>query len=286
MMVPGDQPVLGTDLVTEGLGAFDELNFLGRGTFGETYHAIRGDDVYAIKVIYYPDMPEHLWEREIAALERVDHPNIVGFRRSGRLSARGSTYPYLECDFVNGGTVRHRIAADEQPSDPAELRTFVTGLLAGVGEIHDLGILHRDIKPENIALQEGDWGSPVLLDFGLARVLDMSSHTDYPALIGTAPYMAPEQLRLQPARRRSDLFAIGVVTYEAGTGQHPFRTPEISSLQSLHDRIQNVLPEDPGSSPAFDEALTTVVLRLVSFREYERLGIGEALRDLAGLDES
>lgn len=99
-----EQPVLGPDVVTEGLGAFDELEFLGRGEFGETYRAVRGDDEYALKVIHRPDVPEHLWEREIAALERVDHPNVVGFRTAGRLRARGDTR--------NGGrnehAVRHR----------------------------------------------------------------------------------------------------------------------------------------------------------------------------------
>src|SRR5438876_8359254 len=90
---PFNQPVLGPDLVSEGLGAFDDLEFLGRGTFGETYRAVRGEDEYCLKVIFFPDVPEHLWEREIAALRRVDHPNIVGFRTSGSVEIRGRATP-------------------------------------------------------------------------------------------------------------------------------------------------------------------------------------------------
>jgi eukaryotic-like serine/threonine-protein kinase len=276
-----DEPVLGPDIVSSALGAFDELEFLGRGTFGETYRAVRGDDEYALKVIFHPDMPDFLWEREVTALRRVDHPNIVGFRASGRFEYRGDSYPYLECDFVNGGPVRARIASGARPNTVTELRGFLTGLLAGAGEIHDLGILHRDIKPENVALDEGDWGKPVLLDFGLARLLDLSTHTQYPAHLGTTAYMAPEQLRGQAARRRSDLFAIGAVVYEAGVGQHPFRTAEIGTLQALHDRMLAGPPQDPKDlSPAFDDACAGVVLRLLAYREHERLGVGEALRDL------
>jgi serine/threonine protein kinase len=211
-------------------------------------------------------MPEHLWEREIAALSRVDHPNVVGFRTSGRAQIQDKKYPYLECDFINGGTVRQQLDSGGRATTATDTRGLLTGLLAGVAEIHDLGVLHRDIKPANTALRDADWSQPVLLDFGLARVLDMSSHTEYPARIGTEAYMAPEQLRGNQARRRSDMFALAVVVYEAGTGNHPFLEPGMS-LQSLHDRIQAKSRED-------------VVLRLLSYRAYERLGITEAFRDL------
>jgi len=274
--------VLGPDLIAEGFGAFDDLEFLGRGTFGETYRAVRGDDEYCLKVVFFPDVPEHLWEREIAALRRVDHPNVVGFRTSGRAEIRGKDYPYLECDYIDGGTVKARIDDQKRPTETAETRGLLTGLLAGVGEIHDLGVLHRDIKPANTALRGGDWGQPVLLDFGLARVLDMSSHTEYPARIGTEMYMAPEQLRSEQARRRSDLFSLAVVVYESATGRHPFLEPGMS-VQSLHDRIQGQPPEDPRNlCDCVDDAAAAVVLRLLSYRAYERLGITEAFRDLEG----
>jgi eukaryotic-like serine/threonine-protein kinase len=280
-----DSPVLGPDLVTEGLGAFDELEFLGRGEFGETYRACRGDDEYALKVIHCSDMPDHLWERETESLRRVDHPNVVGFRASGRFESRGTQYPYLECEYISGGSINQRIAAQQLPASPAEVKELLTGLLAGVAEIHDLGILHRDIKPANVALRDGDWGKPVLLDFGLARVLDMSSHTEYPSRIGTVAYMAPEQLRGQPARRRSDLFSVSVVVYQTATGQHPFLGPGISTAQTLHDRIRD---GDPPTEPRLLNEIipadvSSVLMRLLSYRGHERLGVSEAFRDLEDL---
>lgn len=279
-----DAPVLGPQLITEGLGAFDELDFLGRGEFGETYRAVRGEDEYALKVIHRPDMPEHLWERETESLRRVDHPNIVGFRASGHFEVRGTLYPYLECEYIDGGSLKERIDAGVRPSSEIEVKTLLTGLLAGVAEIQDLGILHRDIKPANVALKDAAWGKPVLLDFGLARVLDMSSHTEYPTRIGTLAYMSPEQLRGQSARRRSDLFSVAVVVYQAVTGEHPFLTPEMASAQSLHERIKQGPPPDPREhNEAVSTDVALVVLRLLSFRGYERLGIGQAFRDLEDL---
>jgi len=165
-MPPVDDRVL-----TEGLGAFDAVELLGSGTFGTTFRVARGDDGYAIKVIHADGLPPHLWDREIRALQDAEHPNVVAFRTAGVFEARGRDYSYLECEFIDGGSVGDNLRQDDAPTSGDELREFLTGLLAGVAEIHDLGIIHRDIKPANIALRSGDWGSPVLLDFRLAKVL-------------------------------------------------------------------------------------------------------------------
>lgn len=174
-----------------------------------------------------------------------------------------------------------RIEKGRRPDTAHELRALTVGLLRGVHEIHELGILHRDIKPDNVAMRDGGWEHPVLLDFGLARVLDMSSHTEYPHAIGTPLYMAPEQLRGAPARHRSDLFAVGSVVYHAGTGSHPFWNPTMATRQQLHDRIAAGPPADPRpGSKAFDDVLAAVILRILSFHGHERLSVSAALRDL------
>lgn len=157
---------------------------------------------------------------------------------------------------------------------------MLTGLLAGAGEIHDLGIIHRDIKPANVGLQDRDWGYPVLLDFGLAKVLDMSSHTALGQMVGTPRYMAPEQLRGRPARTRSDLFAIGLVVYEAGTGKHPFAASGIDTIQGLYERIAAGPPPDPRQLGDWPDDVAKVVTRILSLEPHERLGIGRAMRDL------
>lgn len=278
------EPVVTPDDITEGLGAFDELEYLGGGTFGDTYRTLRGDDEFALKVIHVEGLPDYLWRREVEALQRVEHPNVVGLVDSGSFTTDTRTYSYFVCEYINGGDLSTAIAGGSSPQSDEDILALLTGLLAGVAEIHDLGILHRDIKPANVALRDADWGQPVLLDFGLARVLDMSSHTELPAHIGTARYMAPEQLRGGPARRRSDLFAVAEVAYEAITGQHPFvPAGDVVTLQSLHDRIRESVPVSPSSlNGACPEAVDTVLLRLLQYRPHERLGITAALHDLEG----
>lgn len=268
-------------ILSEGLGAFDAVEVLGNGTYGTTFRVVRGDDEYAVKVIHLPDLPEHLWEREVAALEAVEHPNVVRFRTSGNFVARDREFLYLECEYVPGGTLRSALADGRTITDAAALRAFLTGLLAGVCEIHDLGIHHRDIKPENIALRHGDWGEPVLLDFGLAKVVGMSSHTMYPRRIGTAAYMSPEQLLGKRARSRSDLFAVGVVAFEAGTGQHPFLEPGVSTtFEDLVDVIRDGPPDPRNQSDWWPNEVAEVVMRLLSYHPHSRLGVERALEDL------
>lgn len=272
---------LDPQVLSDGLGAFDEVEELGHGTFGTTFRVARGDDEYAVKVIHLEGLPPYLWDREIRALKHAEHPNVVGFRTSGHFSLNGRDYPYLECEYVDGGSARKNLDEGSRPDTGDKLRELLSGLLTGVDEIHELGIIHRDIKPANIALRGGDWGRPVLLDFGLAKVLDMSSHTMLGQMRGTPPYMAPEQLRGRPARRRSDLFAIGLVVYEAGTSQHPFLTPTTSTTQALHDAIQAGPPKDPRELADFwPNEVAEVVLRLLSYPAHARLGISQALRDL------
>lgn len=279
-----ERPILGFDVVRAGLGPFDEMDFLGKGSFAETYRVVKAGDEYALKVVHSEELPDFRLRREIVALQLVDHPNVMGFRDSGGFTAEGREIPYIECEYVTGGDVGGRIRDGVRPTSEDEVRAFLTGLLAGAHEIHDLGILHRDIKPRNVCLRGGDWGKPVLLDFGTARVSDLSAHTRYPTLIGTTRYMAPEQLRQKPARQRSDLFSIGVVVYEAATGTHPFVVPGIETVDELLDQMRSVQPPDPRElCDAFADDTATVVLRLMSFWGHERLGVDEALRDLENL---
>jgi serine/threonine protein kinase len=269
------------ELITEGLGAFDDLEYLGEGTFGTTYRAVRGDSECALKVIHQLDMPDFLWKRELTSLQGVDHPNVVGFLGSGSFQAGENQLLYLECEYIDGGSVERNIA-DGRRAAGDELRAMLTGLLAGIEEIHDLGIIHRDIKPANVALRQREWGYPVLLDFGLAKVLAMSSHTALGQLVGTPRFMAPEQLRGRSARTRSDLFAVGLVVYQSGTGRHPFDASGSDTIQGLYERMAEGSPTDPRTLGDWPDDVAEVVLRILSVEPHERLGVAKAKRDLEG----
>lgn len=174
LSLPPVSPPLDSDVVSEGLGAFDEIDELGHGTFGTTFRVVRDDDVYAIKVIHLEGMSGYLWDREITALKSVEHPNVVGFRGASTFVVDGREYPFLECEYIDGGSIEKNLTEGRRPEDADTLRALLTGLLAAAAEIHDLGIIHRDIKPANIALRSADWGQPVLLDLGLAKLAGKS----------------------------------------------------------------------------------------------------------------
>lgn len=193
---------------------------LGCGAFGETWRC--GDT--AVKIIMDSSYPPERLEREVNGLRRVSSPHVVRLLRTRMVTLRGEQRPALEFEYIAGGDVARRLADGDLP-DVAQATEFLRGLLTGVRDMHRQQTVHRDIKPGNIALRDGDWARPVLLDLGLARGAGEGTITTYPGLLGTPPYMAPEQLAGQRARQGSDLFAVGVTVREALDGRHPFHDP-------------------------------------------------------------
>ncbi len=122
---------LDPDVVTEGLGAFDEIEELGHGTFGTTFRVVRDDDVYAVKVIHLEGMPSYLWRREITALSAVDHPNVVGFRDADVFEVDGREYPFIECEFIDGGNIQQNLAGVGAQATPTRCALYLLACLPG-----------------------------------------------------------------------------------------------------------------------------------------------------------
>ena len=154
-------------------------------------------------------------QREAYALSRLQHPNIATFFEAGQV--RGECYLALE--FIDGISLARRLQAG--PLESQELQHLASGLLWALAHAHAAGVLHCDIKPANIVLREDL--SPVLLDFGIARLLSTdlqpAQGTQSGLISGSPGYMAPEQLLGAALSEQSDLYAVGVVLLEAITGQ-------------------------------------------------------------------
>ena len=256
---------------------------LGRGAFGETW---RIDLVasheqparqYAVKVILNPAYPRSLLAREVGGLQRVQHRNVVGLVETREVTLSVGDRAALVFEYIPGGDVAHALHSDLP--DTEQIRDFGLGLLSAVCALHDTNTVHRDIKPENIALRDGRWDSPVLLDLGLAKLLDVESMTTYPQLLGTLPFMAPEQVRGEPARKAADVWAVGVVLHILLTGQHPFfgdrnhallRPAALDALMSGPRPLVASVPADLGH----------LVQRLLSADAHTRGSARRALRDL------
>lgn len=208
--------------VEEFIGAFGATSarFLGSGAFGETWLAEAADGTRtAVKVLAANYPPERL-SREVEGLTRVDSRHVVKLLAHGMATIAGVARPALMFEYISGGDVERALAGNLP--DTADLLAFACGLIEGIWALHAADTVHRDIKPANIALREGRWGDPVLLDLGLAKMLDAGTMTAYPTLLGTPAFMAPEQVRAERARKQADIWAAGVVLYILATGRHPF----------------------------------------------------------------
>jgi predicted Ser/Thr protein kinase len=219
---------------------YETLAVLGSGTFGVVYKVEQAwplRRVLALKTIPADDRSEPLFYREIETLASIHDPAIVEVYSWGESEGR----LYYTMEYVEGGTLEKRLRGDRMTVRAAA--EFVEQLARAVGAVHGAGIIHRDLKPANVLLAKD--GSPKVTDFGLARWVNAdSSLTPSSAMVGTPQYMAPEQTRGkdEPVGPPADVWALGVILYEALTGRRPF---EGKTLVTLLAAIQSADPAQP-----------------------------------------
>jgi eukaryotic-like serine/threonine-protein kinase len=253
----------------------DAVAYLGTGGFGETW-LVRSEDgtrsVY--KIIHKDGFPAERLDREIVGLRSVDHRRVVKLLDHSVVTIDGQERPTLRFEYVEGGDLARARSGSLAPS-PEEIAALLTGLLEAVHALHTARVVHRDIKPANIALRGGLLSDPVLLDLGLAKPLDMTTVTTYPAWMGTVPYMAPEQLNGQRASNAADLWSVGVVVTEIACGRHPYWTDEFAhDPQGLLSAQENYRLQLPSLISA---PVVKVLDKLISFRRGQRGSARSAL---------
>ena len=203
---------------------------LGEGAAARVYRARdrRTDRLVALKVLSAPTAAHRArLEREVELLRSIDHPNVVAVEGLIELGA-----PVLVMEYVEGPSLRQRTR--EGPLSAGEIDVIARGLMAGAGALHAAGVIHRDLTPANILLGRRDAPSPRIVDLGVARRARPALGarlTRTGAVLGTPPYLAPEQL--QDSHRvdhRADLWALGCVLFELLCGRRPFTG---SSLQAF-----------------------------------------------------
>jgi eukaryotic-like serine/threonine-protein kinase len=232
------------------LGPYKILGPLGAGGMGEVYRAQDarlGRDV-ALKVLppRFAEDADHLarFEREAKAVGALAHPNIVVVHDFG--SDHGVTFAVTE--LLEGETLRERLSQSVMPWRKAV--ELAVPIAEGLAAAHAKGIVHRDLKPGNIFITADE--RVKILDFGLAKLFSENTAaepietqvyspvvTKTGAILGTAPYMSPEQLRGQPVDGRSDIFSLGCTLYEMVAGKRPF------TGQTDADTTAAILHNDP-----------------------------------------
>jgi len=181
------------------------------------------------------------FRRECEILAGIHHRNVVHL-----IEWSIAPSPYLAMEFLSGGSLQERIATSA-PLEIGDALAIARGILDGLRALHEKGVVHRDLKPANILFREG--GEAVLGDLGLARSLALARITMRSSIVGTLAYMAPEQLRGQPADERADIYAAGGILYQLLSGRFPF------GLASPADLIRRIIEVAPPSLSALRPGL-------------------------------
>ncbi|MFD5695245.1 protein kinase domain-containing protein [Streptomyces rubiginosohelvolus] len=236
--------------------------FLARTSSGRSiaikliHQQFAGDDEFRIR-----------FRQEVAAARRVSG----AFTAAVVDAAPEADQPWMATTYIEGPTLAQRIT-DEGPLDGVELRRLAIGLAEALRDIHRVGVVHRDLKPSNVVLSaEG----PRVIDFGISRAVDQQTLTMTGRVIGTPPFMSPEQLQApRGVGPRSDVFSLGTLLVYAATGHGPFDadSPYITAYQVVHEEpslgavpdalravVEPCLDKDPERRPSVDELL--VLLR-------------------------
>lgn len=264
------------------LYALQEL--IGSGGMGQVWRAVElvGGDLVALKVVD-PDRggDEQLLARlesEAAALLRLrdagQHPNVVPIRRFHLEDEFGC----LVMDFIPGRELR--TWRDESEADLRSIVTLVAKVAHAAGWCHSHGILHRDLKPGNI-LVHSSTGEPVIVDFSIAKTEapDLLTLTLTNEALGTAPYMAPEQIDRSraPVSAATDVYALGSTLYELLTHVHPHPG---NLTQVVRRHADEVRPAPPSAlEPSVPRDLDSIVLKALAHRPGDRYADGTALAE-------
>ena len=268
------------------LGHFRILDKIGAGGMGEVYRARdeQLDRDVALKILpatsFCDPTARTRLLREARTASKLNHPHVCTIHEVGEAdpsTGSGQGVLYIAMELVEGQPLSVRLA--EGPLRPDEVLRYGLQLTDAVAHAHEHGVVHRDLKSANVVVTPD--GRLKVLDFGLARqvshdeLVEATSMTQAPAsltapgmLVGTLAYMAPEQLRGQPANTRSDVWALGVMLQEMATGQRPFQGNTPFELSSAI--LSQAATPLPASVPAELQGVIERCLRKEPGQRYRR----------------
>jgi serine/threonine protein kinase len=206
------------------------------------------------------------FRREALAVARLVHPNIVQVYDFGTDERSGRQYIVME--YVAGASCAE-ILRELGRLEPADAVSILTQACRGLAYAHRNGVVHRDVKPGNL-LRSRDGGQVKLADFGIAKAAEQSDITKVGSVLGTAAYLSPEQARGEPAGPGSDLYALGVVSYQLLAGRLPYEAASLTDLARQQEAGRP--PELHDLDPAIPVGLSLAVDRALARDPADRYG--------------
>jgi serine/threonine-protein kinase len=262
-------------LTLKKIGRYEVLKLLGQGGMGWVYLAYDGLAGRNVALKMLPPGPHatgqnrRRFETEFRAAAQLDHPNIVPVydvdSQEGQL--------YFTMKYLEGHSLAHN--RERLRGDARVVVTIIAKVARAMHFAHEKRVLHRDLKPGNILLDAN--GEPMIGDFGLAKLLDAGDPiTMSDALVGTLPYMSPEQRagRARDISFASDIYALGVTLYEMITGERP--NPDEDGL-SITARDPELKPGQGSEPPTLDPVLAAIIGRCLRKAPRDRYPSAEAL---------
>ena len=256
------------DLIGTALGNYRILEAIGQGGMARVYRAHQenlGRDV-AVKVLppwYATDRSfVERFNLEARLIARLSHPNIVTVHDASEQNG----HLYIVMQLVDGGTLKQRLdqlQGEGRMIDSTEIISVFAQLADALTYAHEQGVIHRDIKPVNVLMDRAN--RPILSDFGIAKVLASKqlNLTRPGAGVGTPEYMSPEQCQGGPVDGRADIYALGVMLFEAQTGQTPFLGDNYPALAHSHiyERPPRPRAINPNIHPAIEHIILTALMK-------------------------
>jgi serine/threonine-protein kinase len=271
------------ELIGEKLGSFRLEEILGSGAMGVVFRATQETTTRpaAVKIVHGELAQKgkvfERFEREAEILKQFRHPNIVRWLAWGRF--KGTSYFAME--YVEGKTLE-RLLHDRGELPWRDVVDLAIQLCDALQYAHDMNVVHRDLKPSNLLITAD--GKLKLTDFGIAKDLERSTQLTAPGrTLGTAAYMAPEQIRGTPAvSHKTDLYALGVLMYQMLTGKTPF--DGTSAVVLMHCHINEAPPRPGDRVSELPKELNELVVKLMAKapadRPWDAAAVGHALRTL------
>ncbi|MCB1152411.1 protein kinase [bacterium] len=270
---PSRQPMTSPTLTGVGVGTvlagrYEIVNVIGRGGMGCVYEAreleFDVDRTVAIKILPPNLMADERlakrFEDEIKIAAKLDHPNIVPIYNVGY----HDELLFFVMKYVNGKTLKEMVRSAGYLHEDV-IRSIGAQIAGAIDYLHKQGTIHRDVKTNNIMVSDDNHA--MLMDFGIAKGDASSGLTASGEILGTGPYMSPEQWDGE-IDHRSDIFSFGVVLYEMATGHVPFRSDRITELMKMI--ISKPTPPIKLDRPDISDALSTTIMRCLEKKADDR----------------
>ncbi len=253
------------------IGQYEIQDLIGEGGMARVYRAYQpsAERYVAIKVLpsHLSEDPSFLkrFQHEARVIARLEHRSILPVYDYGEHDGM----PYIVMRQLEGGTLRARMRGGRLPADL--LVKIVLQISEALDYAHSRGVIHRDLKPSNILLDDRD--NAYLTDFGIARIIGDAHRTTGEGVVGTPTYMSPEQCQGKDLTHASDLYSLGILTFDLLAGRPPFRADAPLTVMYMHvkDSLPSVLPIERTLPPEVDRVLARMTAKIPD-RRYRTAG--------------